>query len=71
VTLSARGREFLGLGAPPLIREQQRGWYLFAVDQRLPRNRPMRLIRYTSPAAVPVAPIGAAVARSTPVGPVA
>src|SRR5690349_1114942 len=46
VTLSVRGREFPGLGAPPLIRAAQRGWYLFAVDQRLPRDRPMLLIRY-------------------------
>lgn len=70
VTLSARGREFPGLGAPPLITQAQRGRYLFAVDQRLPRNRFIHLIRYGAPASVPAVRLGATVTRSAPSGPV-
>jgi hypothetical protein len=70
VNLSASGRAYPGLGAPPTIGADLRGWYLYVVDQHIWPNQAVAGVGYSSPASVPVATLGATVARSLPVGPI-
>jgi hypothetical protein len=63
------------LGCPDhsraVIRSLITGWYVFALDARLPADEACAGVGYGSESAIPVWPIGRTVARSAPRGPVA
>jgi hypothetical protein len=55
---------------PAVLRSSIKGWYVFALDARLPADQACAGVGYSSESAIPVWPIGQTVARSAPRGPV-
>jgi hypothetical protein len=53
------------------IRSSIKGWYVFALDARSPKDEACAGVGYSSESAIPVWPVGRTIARSAPSGPVA